>query len=158
MTVAGSGGSGDALAKLRIRRDEPSRGGGWLGGFLRLLVTLVILALLGIGGWIFRSSPGMLADADRLMESVRSKPEVRVVLASVEEGRSADATVVATGYLQSRQQARIGARATGRIREVLVEEGVRVATNDVLAILEHADLDAALAAAQASSEIGRAHV
>jgi RND family efflux transporter MFP subunit len=93
----------------------------------------------------------MLADADRLMESVRSKPEVRVVLASVEEGRSADATVVATGYLQSRQQARIGARATGRIREVLVEEGVRVATNDVLAILEHADLDAALAAAQASS-------
>lgn len=151
MTVAGSGGSGDALAKLRIRRDEPSRGGGWLGGFLRLLVTLVILALLGIGGWIFRSSPGMLADADRLMESVRSKPEVRVVLASVEEGRSADATVVATGYLQSRQQARIGARATGRIREVLVEEGVRVATNDVLAILEHADLDAALAAAQASS-------
>ncbi len=151
MTVAGSGGSGDALAKLRIRRDEPSRGGGWLGGFLRLVVTLVILALLGIGGWIFRSSPGMLADADRLMESVRSKPEVRVVLASIEEGRSADATVVATGYLQSRQQARIGARATGRIREVLVEEGVRVGTNDVLAILEHADLDAALAAAQASS-------
>jgi len=48
MTVAGSGGSGDALAKLRIRRDEPSRGGGWLGGFLRLLVTLVILALLGL--------------------------------------------------------------------------------------------------------------
>ncbi|MFN5975619.1 MAG: efflux RND transporter periplasmic adaptor subunit [Planctomyces sp.] len=151
MTVAGSGGSGDALSKLRIRRDEPVRGGGWLGRFVRLLVTVVVLALLGGAAWMFSRSPGMLADADRLMESVRTKLEVRVVLASVEEGRSADATVVATGYLQSRQQARIGARATGRIEAVLVEEGVRVAANDVLAILEHADLDASLAAAKASA-------
>jgi len=151
MTASGSAGGGDALSKLRIRRDEPVRGGSWLGRLMRLLLTLVVLALLGGAGWIFSRSPGMLADADRLMESVRSKLEVRVVLASVEEGRAADATVVATGYLQSRQQARIGARATGRIEEVLVEEGVRVAANDVLAILEHADLDASLAAAKASA-------
>ena len=83
---------------------------------------------------------------DRVFESVRPQLEVRVSTVSIETGRSADATVVATGYLTSRQQARIGARATGRIEQVNVEEGSKVAANDVLAVLEHADLDASLAA------------
>ncbi|MFN9717414.1 MAG: efflux RND transporter periplasmic adaptor subunit, partial [Planctomycetota bacterium] len=85
------------------------------------------------------------------LEAVRAKPEVRVGLVNAESGRSADATVVATGYLKSRQQARIGARATGRIQELRVEEGSNVQTNDVIAVLEHNDLDAALAAAKASA-------
>jgi RND family efflux transporter MFP subunit len=58
---------------------------------------------------------------------------------------------VATGYLESRRQARIGARATGRIEAVNVEEGTVVKANDVLAILEHADLDASLVAVKATA-------
>jgi RND family efflux transporter MFP subunit len=57
---------------------------------------------------------------------------------------------VATGYVESRQQAKIGARATGRVQDLYVEEGTFVKEGFVLAILEHADLEAALAAAKAT--------
>ena len=62
-------------------------------------------------------------------------------------GRSADAVVVATGYLESFQQANIGARAAGRIEKIDVEEGTRVEAGEVIAILDHKDIDAALAGA-----------
>lgn len=81
---------------------------------------------------------------------MKSRPEVRLVRVNIEKGRSADATVVATGYLESRRQAKIGARAPGRIEVVNVEEGSRVKKNDIMAVLEHADLDASLAATGAS--------
>jgi RND family efflux transporter MFP subunit len=83
-------------------------------------------------------------------EIIQSRPEVRLASVTVETGRSADATVVATGYLESRRQAKIGARAPGRVELVNVEEGSRVEAGQVLAVLEHADLEASLAAVVAS--------
>jgi RND family efflux transporter MFP subunit len=120
---------------------------------LKLLIWLVVFAAVTGGGLFIAQKSGWLPDAARwfqLPEALQSKPEVQTAVVSVERGRAADATVRATGYLESRQQARIGARATGRIQEVRVEEGSKVQANDVLAVLEHADLDAALAAAKAS--------
>jgi RND family efflux transporter MFP subunit len=58
--------------------------------------------------------------------------------------------VVATGYVGSRRQARIGARAAGRIDKIAFEEGDRVKCTDLLAELDHKDLDASLAATKAS--------
>lgn len=101
---------------------------------------------------------GQLPDMTKLLESIRPREEVRLAIVSAETGRSADALVVATGYLQSRRQARIGARATGRIQEINVEEGTKVRTDDVLAILEHADLDASLAATQATAARSRSEL
>jgi RND family efflux transporter MFP subunit len=80
---------------------------------------------------------------------MQSRPEVRLVAVSVETGRAGDATVVATGYLESRRQAKIGARAPGRIEVIHVEEGSRVEPAQVLAVLEHADLEASLSAVKA---------
>ncbi|MFM7038933.1 MAG: efflux RND transporter periplasmic adaptor subunit [Planctomycetaceae bacterium] len=141
----------DSLSKLRIRRDQPPRGPSLFGRLLRFLLLTSVLASIAGGVWFFAFSGGVFPDAAKLMESVRPKPEVRVAIVSVETGLSADATVVATGYIESRQQARIGARATGRIQDVNVEEGSKVAANDVLAVLEHADLDASLAATEAAA-------
>ena len=53
--------------------------------------------------------------------------------------------LTATGYLESRQQAAVGAKAPGRVARVLVEEGDKVHAGDLLAELEHSDLDAMLA-------------
>ena len=69
---------------------------------------------------------------------------------TVESGRSADATVVATGFLESRWQSKIGARTPGRVEVINVEEGSRVKAGQVLAVLEHADLEASLAAVAAT--------
>lgn len=141
----------DSLSKLRIRRDQAPSGPSAFGRLLRFLVFTGITGGLAAAVWFFAFSGGVFPDAAKLLQSVRPKPEVRVAIVSVETGLSADATVVATGYIESRQQARIGARATGRIQDVKVEEGTKVAANDVLAILEHADLDASLAAAEAAA-------
>jgi RND family efflux transporter MFP subunit len=118
--------SSDALSKLRINRDadaRPRSGSARTRGYLAFLVVLIVIC---------------------------ARPEVRVASVTVESGRSADATVVATGYLESRRQAKIGARAPGRIEIVNVEEGSRVKKESILAVLEHADLEASLSATQAT--------
>ena len=76
----------------------------------------------------------------------------------VQKGRSSDAKVVATGYLESRRQAQIGAKAPGRIESVSFEEGTYVKKGQVLAVLEHADLDASLEAARATLDQSRAEL
>jgi len=143
--------SADALSKLKIRRDQAADRPSFLFRLIRGLFLVLILAAVGVGVFLVGTGRGWIPDTGRLLEAVRQKPEVRIATVSLETGRSADATVVATGYLESRQQARIGARATGRIQAVLVEEGTKVLANDVLAILEHADLDASLAAMEAAA-------
>jgi RND family efflux transporter MFP subunit len=150
MSTGSTNSPADSLSKLRIRRDQSPPQRSLVGRLFRLLLTLALLAALGTAVWYFAFAGGVFPEASRLMESVRPKPEVRIALVSVETGRAADATVVATGYIESRQQARIGARATGRIESLMVEEGSKVVANDVLAVLEHADLDASLAAAEAA--------
>ncbi|HMP06230.1 MAG TPA: efflux RND transporter periplasmic adaptor subunit, partial [Lacipirellulaceae bacterium] len=52
------------------------------------------------------------------------------------------------GYIESRWQAAVGARVPGRIANIPVEEGDQVRAGDLLAELEHADLDATLASRQ----------
>ncbi len=148
--------SRDALATLKIDRSGTTRAAK-SGGGLRWFVTLVVVLLLAAGGYFAAVKAGWVnpeatSAGDWLVvpDAMKSRPEVAVVRPVVERGRSADATVVATGYLESRRQAKIGARAPGRIQEVGVEEGSLVKKDQVLAILEHADLDASLAATAAS--------
>lgn len=107
----------------------------------------------GLGGFSLASKNGWISVGKNWLtvpEMIQSRPEVRLASVTVETGRSAEALVVATGYLESRRQAKIGARAPGRIELVNVEEGSRVETGQILAVLEHADLEASLAAVMAS--------
>lgn len=149
-------GSRDAISKLRIRKEaRPEASSG--GKLFKRLLILVLLCAAGYAGLLFAAREGWVdtktmqgGNLISVPESLQKKTEVQTSVVSIETGRSADAVVVGTGYIESRQQARIGARATGRIESVHVEEGSKVAANDVLAVLEHADLDAALAAANAT--------
>src|SRR5437763_2309072 len=129
--------SSDALARLRIQRAEPRMKRSWLKQLLRLTFTATaVLAVVAIGvvlasrnGWI--SAGGNWFSVPEVMQS---RVEARLAVVTVESGRSADATVVATGYLESRRQARIGARAPGRLEVINVEEGTRVLAGEVLAV------------------------
>ena len=158
MTVASPNASSDAVTRLRIPRSEGVPGRSFFGRILRFILLMIVVVVLLAGGTFLVQTRGWLPNMDRILESVRPKPEVRVSIVSAETGRSADATVVATGYVKSRQQARIGARATGRIELVNVEEGSKVQAHDVLAVLEHADLDASLAATKAVAARSRSEL
>jgi len=141
----------DSLASLRIARQTEHRRPSFVRRLLKLVIVLAIVAGLGVGGYLMALRQGWLAaPADLIPESLRTKPEVRVTNVIVETGRSADAVVVASGYLESYRQANIGARAAGRIQSVDVEEGMKVKTGQVIAMLEHRDIEAALSAAKAS--------
>ena len=144
-----AGSSPDALAKLRISRSAPPPRRSWT----KWLFGFVVLLAMGLGGFAVASKSGWVSVGKEWLtvpEMIQSRPEVRLGSVTVETGRSAEALVVATGYLESRRQAKIGARAPGRIELVHVEEGSRVETGQVLAVLEHADLEASLAAVTAS--------
>ena len=138
----------DSLAKLRIQRDDssaPSRRRSWARLSIMACLFLGVAAIAWVGFVGFDS----LSEWSIVPDAIKSRTEVRLGVVTVQTGRSADATVVATGYLESRRQARIGARAPGRILAVNVEEGTRVEDGEILAVLEHADMDASLAAAKA---------
>jgi RND family efflux transporter MFP subunit len=144
----------DPLAALRIQRSEPPRRSGAGRRWLKRLFVLLIVLLVAAGGLFAVSQSGLI----NVAEALQPRLEVRVADVSVETGRSGDATVVATGYIESRRQAKIGARGTGRIEEINVEEGTKVIKDQVIAVLEHADMDAALAAAKATQRRSEAEV
>ncbi len=114
----------------------------------RLLFGLFGLALL----------VALAALALRFGRSVVPAAKVRVATARVISPARADSILTASGYLVSRTQAAIGAKVSGRVERILVEEGSTVERGQVLAILEHADLDASLRAARAALSRARADV
>lgn len=144
----------EALARLRIPRHEETRRSSRRAGGWKWIFIVALLLCAAAGGFVYAKQHGIVMGwtSDWLPDSIRSKPEVRVAKAVVVQGRAANAVVVATGYLESRRQAKIGARGAGRIESVNVEEGTKVDSGQVLAVLEHKDIDALLAAANATME------
>ena len=74
-------------------------------------------------------------------------------------GGNATAVLDATGYVVARRMATVSAKITGKVREVLIEEGQHVEAGQVMATLDPIDADAqrALAASQvamAQSQVG----
>jgi RND family efflux transporter MFP subunit len=143
----------DSLAKLKIQRAPTAARPSGVWRFLKGMLILVLLGgvALAAAAWSFKQ--GWISGGEKWVtvpEIIQPRPEVRLAAVTAESGRSADATVVATGYLESRRQAKVGARMPGRLELMHVEEGSRVKAGEVLAVLEHAEIDAALAAAEAS--------
>lgn len=62
----------------------------------------------------------------------------------------ASAVLNATGYTYARTRAAVGAKIIGRITELEVDEGDRIARGDVIAVLDSADLEAAVRRAEAA--------
>lgn len=155
MALADVDGPRDPLATLRIARTNSSKSphsSGPRRSWMPRLRLVTLLVLLAVGALIAVA----LSSWSSFVKAFEPRLEVRVGNVSVQTGRSVDAVVVATGYLESRRQAKIGARAPGRIELLHVEEGSRVKKGEVLAALEHADLDASLAATKAELERTRA--
>ena len=135
----------DELASLRIerrggdygpaRKPRPgrrARGAGAGLGLLSLMIWLIPLSMIGVGAFF----------AYKQYQEVRSKPEVNVGQVQSMTSGEAEKLLSAKGYLKSRDQSTIGAKVAGRVQELFVEEGTKVKKGQVLAVLEHNDLDA----------------
>jgi len=125
-----------SLDQLRIeRREERGRPG---FRWLPVLLPTLLLALLALGAaaWFFGARQAPAA-------------EVRTAVAREAQGRLAATVLNASGYVTARRQATVSAKFTGRVTEVLIEEGMEVEAGQVLARLDDSNLRPALALAEA---------
>jgi HlyD family secretion protein len=120
-----------ALDGLRIHRAAapPPRSLGWI-------VAAVILIVPGMTGAFFW---------------LRLPKQIMVHTALVQESTgSQDRTLLnASGYVTARREATISAKNTGKVTEVLVEEGMKVEEGQILARLDATNIQAGLDEAQA---------
>jgi HlyD family secretion protein len=121
-----------ALEGLRIERQAetaaPPRRGRWIAA-----AAAALALALALGAWLSRPSA------------------VPVRVAAVREagGAAAGAVLNATGYVTARRQATVSSKVTGKVVEVLIEEGMEVKDGQVLARLDNRTQSAALALADA---------
>ena len=117
----------DLLKELRIDRStpppEPVRWGRWLA--------------IGAGVAVLALSSWMLFG--------RAKPiEVQTAVAAAADAGAPGSTSVldASGYVTARRIATVSSKITGKVAEVLIEEGQRVEEGQILARLDPVDMDA----------------
>ena len=129
------------LDELKIDRDDAPRRGGGLG--LALLAILLLAAVLG-GGWFYLRGG--------------AAPTVRVATVdalTAAQTAAAASVLDASGYVTARRQATVSSKITGKITEVLIEEGMEVEEGQILARLDASSQDRQLALAQAQLAAAR---
>ncbi len=75
--------------------------------------------------------------------------EVRIAVAREISNRAASTVLNASGYVTARRQATVSSKFTGKVMEVLIEEGMEVEKDQVLARLDSANVATAYALAEA---------
>ncbi|MEM7050576.1 MAG: efflux RND transporter periplasmic adaptor subunit [Acidobacteriota bacterium] len=132
----------DKLSDLRI--DDQDRRGDGGGRGLRLGLALLLLVLaLAVAWWWLRP---------------RAVEVTTTALAVEGAGRPSAAVLDASGYVVARRRATVSSKITGKIVEVLVDEGLAVKQGQVLARLDPASPERRLRLAEAEVESARSAV
>ena len=123
--------SAELLKELRIDRSAPPPRGPspsrrWL--WIVLGLVLALLLVLGLGALLGGKPP----------VTVQTVP----VVAMGQTGNQANAVLDASGYVVARRMATVSAKITGKVREVMIEEGMRVEEGQVMATLDPIDANA----------------
>jgi RND family efflux transporter MFP subunit len=130
-------------ASLRIEGDRRTR----RPHRARWSVAAATVLLAALAGWWWLSGSGL--------------PVVQTATATMTAsgGGMGDQTVLnASGYVTARRRATVSARVTGRITEVLVEEGMPVRQGQVLARLDDSSARAAIDLAEAQLAAARSNL
>lgn len=121
------------LAALKIRR-EPDRPKRPLG---LLLAGAALAFAIGVAAYAWMSS------------SFRAVAVETTTVALITEGQALT-VLSASGYVEAETRADLSPKITSRITDLRVTEGSRVRKGEIIARLDHQDLDAQIAEAQAS--------
>jgi RND family efflux transporter MFP subunit len=132
------------LNQLRIdRTEEPEESGN-----LRVILIGVAIAALAIAGGVYLyTRPG--------------PPVIKVATAREVAGATASrgaSTLDASGYIVARRQATVSSKITGKVMEVLIEEGQRVNKDQVIARLDDSNYRTAYEQAKAQVAQAQANV
>ncbi len=126
------------LDALRIDRASAPRG---RPPVALIAVVLVVIALAAGAAWWFN----------------RPKPIAVRTLVVQEAAAGRDKTLLnASGYVTARREATVSSKVTGKVMEVLVEEGMQVELGQVLARIDSSNVEKNLRLADAQLELARA--
>src|SRR5439155_19411253 len=107
-----------------------------------LAITVVLFAIFAGAAWQFLRPKAI---------------PVRTVIASAVTGPGVERTVLnASGYVTARREATVSSKVTGKVTEVLIEEGMKVKDGQVLARLDDTNVKASLQLAEAQLASARA--
>jgi RND family efflux transporter MFP subunit len=129
------------LSSLRI--DPGMRNSVRWGRRTRLVLAGALTILLALLGGFFLGSNSVQVEVASAKNPARGKGEV---------------VLNASGYVTPRRRSTVAAKVTGRVQEMLVEEGMRVADGQVLARIDDADARKLLDSARAEYDVARAAI
>ncbi|HEY8539545.1 MAG TPA: efflux RND transporter periplasmic adaptor subunit [Steroidobacteraceae bacterium] len=132
----------NALDSLRIERTPEPEHGGSSPIYKWLIVAVLVLAVIA----------GVYA---LLRDNAIEVQAATAVAANGGTGSSGPAVLNASGYVVARRQATVSAKTTGRIAEVLIEEGMEVQEGQVLATLDDSTVRPQLVLAERQLEAAR---
>jgi RND family efflux transporter MFP subunit len=134
------------LSRLRIDRDT--------GGRRRWVPWAVLLVLAAVGAALYPNARAYVAE--------RRAPEVETAhvtqVVTTPGGSTALPVLVASGYVVARRSSDVGVKMGGRLARLRFEEGTRVRKGEVIAEIEHADVDAQLEASRRAVAEGEAQL
>jgi RND family efflux transporter MFP subunit len=101
------------------------------------------VALGGFGLWFIRGRPPAVITTPVLAPTATATTQT---------------VLNASGYVVARREATVSSKVTGKVAEVLIEEGMRVEANQILARLDDANIQAQIKLAQAEEDAARANL
>lgn len=129
-----------SLDDLKIERPEESS-----SGFRLWWLLPVILLAAGAIAWVTWFRPPAAIEVETVAASELRRGQ-----------ESSSGTVLnASGYVTARRQATVSSKITGRVTEVLIEEGMEVEAGQVMASLDDSNIRAAFELARAQLESAR---
>ncbi|WP_069961632.1 efflux RND transporter periplasmic adaptor subunit [Lacunisphaera limnophila] len=121
-----------SLDDLRIERGTPPAAPRRI--LPLVLAAILLLLALAAAWWFARPQP----------------PALRTAVARAVSATGAERTVLnASGYVTARREATVSSKVTGKVMEILIEEGVRVDAGQILARLDDTNVRGNLELAQA---------
>lgn len=128
------------IEELRI--DRPASAAGGSSSALWIILVMALLLAVGAGWWWHSKSGGVIVDT---------------VLVRAVAGASGGGTILnASGYVTARRAATVSSKVTGKVVEVLIEEGMKVSEGQILARLDSQNIQAGLNLAEAQLAAARA--
>src|SRR5262245_9176540 len=131
---------GALLGQLKIDRGAPVEKGG--AGKWVVLGILVVAA--GAGAFVY------------LKPAPAIQVKVATAIPAAKAAVSAGSVLDASGYVVARRQATVSSKVTGKVLEILIEEGKAVKQGDVLARLDDSNARAQLMLSQSQLDAARA--
>lgn len=136
------------LDQLSIDRSAPPRRRGGGGALVWIILGAVaVVALVAALSWFLIARPDL--------------PRVHTATAQAASGGSATqggSLLDASGYVVARRQATVSSKVTGKVTQVLIEEGQHVTAGQVIARIDNSNVRAALSQAEAQEGAAEANL